>query len=167
MSSTGNTATSALNQLVNDFIFYYEKGLRANKVGIPAGVFSGAPLSDRVEGLYSEVHSRQLLLAALDGVDDFYNGIGYNGAPSGLSLADYINERSGNTELSNDINARLNTARQAILDNLDANLSDQVVTDNSQMLAVYDELQKVVPLIKVDMLQVLNINVDFVDADGD
>ena len=26
--------------LTNDFIFYYEKGFRANKLGIPAGIFS-------------------------------------------------------------------------------------------------------------------------------
>ena len=35
------------------------------------------------------------------------------------------------------------------------------------MLETYDELQKAVVLLKVDMLQVLNIKVDFVDADGD
>ena len=40
INSKSNTATSSLNKLVNDFIFYYEKGLRANKIGIPAGIFS-------------------------------------------------------------------------------------------------------------------------------
>jgi len=35
------------------------------------------------------------------------------------------------------------------------------------MLSTYDGLQKNVVLLKVDMLQALNINVDFVDADGD
>jgi hypothetical protein len=35
------------------------------------------------------------------------------------------------------------------------------------MLQTYDELQKNVILLKVDMLQALNINVDYVDADGD
>ncbi len=35
------------------------------------------------------------------------------------------------------------------------------------MLTAYDELQKAVVLLKVDMLQALNIQVDFVDADGD
>lgn len=37
--STENTATSSINKLTNDFIFYFEKGLRTNKFGIPAGVF--------------------------------------------------------------------------------------------------------------------------------
>ena len=43
----------------------------------------------------------------------------------------------------------------------------QVNTDNTQMTLTYDELQKVVILLKVDMLQAMNINVDYVDADGD
>ena len=39
--------------------------------------------------------------------------------------------------------------------------------DNSQMLKTYDELQKAVVLLKVDMLQAFSVNVDYVDGDGD
>ena len=35
------------------------------------------------------------------------------------------------------------------------------------MLEAYDKIQAAVVLMKVDMLQALNINVDYVDADGD
>jgi hypothetical protein len=35
------------------------------------------------------------------------------------------------------------------------------------MLSAYDALQRNVVFMKVDMLQALNINVDYVDADGD
>ena len=35
------------------------------------------------------------------------------------------------------------------------------------MTKAYDELQKAVVLLKVDMLQAFNVNVDYVDADGD
>ena len=51
-SSTDNTATSAFNMMVNDFVFYFEKGLRTNKIGIPAGRFSSTPLKDRIEAYY-------------------------------------------------------------------------------------------------------------------
>ena len=60
VNSVDNTASSNLNMMVNDFIYYYEKGFRANKFGIPAGVFSGA-LPDRVEGFYSKTSQRFLL----------------------------------------------------------------------------------------------------------
>ena len=49
VESTENTATSSINIMLNDFVFYFEKGYRANKFGIPAGVFSGGPLPDRIE----------------------------------------------------------------------------------------------------------------------
>ena len=35
------------------------------------------------------------------------------------------------------------------------------------MLITYDVIQVAVVLLKVDMLQALNINVDYIDADGD
>ena len=39
ISSTGNTSTSSLNMLANDFVYYFEKGLRANKIGIPGAKY--------------------------------------------------------------------------------------------------------------------------------
>ena len=39
--------------LTNDFIFYYEKGFRANKLGIPAGIFSSKTIPENVEGYYN------------------------------------------------------------------------------------------------------------------
>ena len=39
--SSGNSNTSSLNMLTNDFVYYFEKGLRTNKIAIPAGYFSG------------------------------------------------------------------------------------------------------------------------------
>jgi predicted lipoprotein len=35
IASVENTATSSANKMTNDFIYYYEKGFRANKFGIP------------------------------------------------------------------------------------------------------------------------------------
>ena len=53
------------------------------------------------------------------------------------------------------------------INNLTNNLSEQVTIDNSKMTRAYDELQKAVVLLKVDMLQAFSINIDYVDADGD
>jgi len=46
-------------------------------------------------------------------------------------------------------------------------LGAQVVNDNTRMTLTYDALQRAVVLLKVDMLQTLNVSVDYVDADGD
>jgi len=64
------------------------------------------------------------------------------------------------------INNQFNLARTTAA-NLNDDFSEQVRTNNSLMLNTYDELQKNVVLIKVDMLQAISVNVDFVDADGD
>ena len=53
------------------------------------------------------------------------------------------------------------------INNLSNNFSNQINTDNTKMTKAYDELQKAVVLLKVDMLQAFSINIDYVDADGD
>ena len=50
---------------------------------------------------------------------------------------------------------------------LDESFANQITADKVKFLETYDAIQKVVVLLKVDMLQALNINVDYTDADGD
>ncbi|NJC25040.1 imelysin family protein [Neolewinella antarctica] len=161
IANDGNSATASIDRTVNDYIFYYEKSLRAGKVGIPAGVFSDDPLADRVEGRYRG-NSKALFLAALEATETFFNRDG---------LADYLDavQSTGATErepLSASIAQQFLTIKAAA-QTLDDDFGQQVLTDNGQMLALYDELQKLTILLKVDMLQALSINVDYVDADGD
>jgi predicted lipoprotein len=165
VSSTANTATSATNQFTNDFIFYYEKGLRANKIGIPAGNFSSTPLPDRVEAFYNQEVSKELALEALNAVQDIFNGVTFGGSTSGESFKTYL-ESLDRSDLASAINNQFDTARGRIQD-LNANFASQINTDNTKMTQAYDALQAAVVLLKVDMLQAFNINVDYVDADGD
>jgi len=146
----------AVDRIVNDYIFYFEKFLRAGKVGIPAGVFSGDPISTAVEAPFSGTYSKDLLLEALDAVQDFFNGQSLN------SYLEFMNK----ADIAREINEHWNTARE-LINSLDPNLKSQVENDPIAMLEVYDELQKAVILLKVDMLQALSIQVDYVDADGD
>ncbi len=168
VSRSGSSATESVNKLVNDFMFYYEKHLRAGKVGIPAGVFSTNPLPDRVEAYYSG-HSKVLFNEALNAVQAFFNGIHFDGSANGLSLDDYLTElnavRQG-ADLANLIDTQFDDSR-VMAATLNADFAVQVNANNTAMLETYDELQANVILMKVDMLQALNINVDYIDADGD
>lgn len=169
VNNSGSTATSAVNKMVNDYMFYYEKSLRAGKVGIPAGVFSSSPLNDRVEAFHHGEVSKALLLAALNATQDFFNGKHFGASATGESLnsyLDFLNTIREGEDLAGLINGQFNAARNAI-NSLSNNLSDQVTSNNSMMLQAYDQLQMNVVLMKVDMFQALNIQVDFVDADGD
>ena len=78
---------------------------------------------------------------------------------------DYI-ESNDDEKLSTRINDQLNTAKDKII-SLNNNFKLQVEQDNTQMLSTYDAIQKTVVMLKVDMLQKLNISVDYADADGD
>ena len=167
---TDNTATSSINKLTNDFIFYYEKGFRANKIGIPAGVFSGSPLPDRVEAYYGRVYSRALAIEAANAVDNFFNGRSYSDNEDvGLSLKSYLDFVEGDgvsSKLSHEIDAQIAASIESI-GSLKENFVDQVNENNIEMLKTYDVIQAGVVMLKVDMLQKLNISVDYVDADGD
>lgn len=169
VKSTENTASSNLNMMVNDFIYYYEKGFRANKFGIPGGVFSSGALPDRVEGYYSEVFTKELALVAMTSIKNFFNGISFeNNEVKGQCLKSYLDYIESEKEklLSDEINAQLDIAERSI-NELNTSLVDQINSDLTTVLRTYDDIQATVVLLKVDMLQVLNINVDYADADGD
>ena len=169
IGSTKNTASSSVNKLINDFIYYYEKGLRANKVGIPAGVFSGAPLMGNVEAFYKKDVSKDLLLEAMNASIKFYSGTSFDGFSSGPSLKSYLahlNTQKGAESLSITILSKLESAKTSI-NSLSNSFIDQIESENNKMLVTYDAIQAVVVLLKVDMLQAFNINVDYTDADGD
>lgn len=165
VSSTGNTITSALNKTVNDFVYYYEKGLRANKVGTPAGNFSNSPLPSTVEALYKRDVSKELALEALDAVQDFFNGKSYSGSATGESFRTYLNALDRG-DLVTLINSRFDDARQKI-QALDDSFYDQINSDNTKMTQAYDALQMAVVSLKVDMVQAFGVVIDFQDADGD
>lgn len=169
IASDGSDANAALDQTVNALLFYYEKFLRAGKVGIPAGVFSGTALPNLIEARYAENISTELLLASLDAYQALFNGQRAGSSTSGPSLSTYLDEldsKDGDQLLSSAINQQFDLARTAI-NSLDDSLYAKINDDLPAVLGVYDELQKNVVLLKVDMMQALSVNVSYVDADGD
>jgi predicted lipoprotein len=165
VTNTGNTATSAVNKLINDYIFYYEKGLRANKFGIPAGIFSATTLPEKVEGRYKNDVSKELALEALTAVQNLFEGKHYNAETTGVSFKDYLITLN-RTDIATSISDQFNTASTQV-QTLENSFATQINTNNTEMTRSYDELQIAVVLLKVDMLQAFNISVDYLDADGD
>ena len=171
VSSTENTATSSINMMTNDFIYYYEKRFRANKIGIPAGVFSGGTLPDRVEAFFKKSVSKTLAIDALDAITNFFNGVSFNNntSESGLSFKDYVEfleTKKNDSPLGDLITDQFELSKTG-LGELNDDFTLQLDENKLKMLEVYDKIQAAVVLMKVDMLQALNINVDYVDADGD
>ena len=170
VANDGASSTSSVDRMVNDYIFYYEKYLRAGKMGIPLGVFSGSTLPQNVEAYYDGTISADLFLEGLSAVHDFFNGKHFNSETEGESLASYLdalNTVKDGEDLSALINGQFNTARDLVHDL--ASFREEIENNNppTAMFLAYDEVQKAVPMLKVDMVSAMSISIDFVDADGD
>lgn len=167
IANDGSSATASVDLFANDFVFYYEKFLRAAKMGLPTGVFTGTVAPNTIEAFYQEGLSNDLFLEGLDAVQDFFNGIQFVSTSNGLGFDDYLATLPGGNALSQSINDQMDTARDAVFA-LDSFLSEVQNNDPPEvMIAAYGEVQQVVPLLKTDMFSLLSIDVDFVDADGD
>ena len=167
-SSFDNSATSAFNMMVNDFVFYFEKGLRTNKIGIPAGRFSNNPLPDRIEAYYYSKNSfgnlsKTLVLEARKGFEELFLGQNSNGT-EGASYKAYLDYLE--TDIGSSVQSKLILAKDAI-EALNDNFLTQIDENNTAMLLAFDALQTIVVNLKTDMLSNFNIAVDYTDADGD
>ena len=98
-------------------------------------------------------------------MENFFNGISYNDSSNGQGFDDYLDELY-RADLITAINDQIEAARIQ-LNALNSNFNQQVIDDNVKMLQTYDELQKVVVMIKSDMRQAFNVGLDFQDGDGD
>ena len=175
VNSSGNSNTSSLNMLTNDFVYYFEKGLRTNKVGIPVGYFSGGNVfPDKVEAYYSSKNSfndvsKELAKEALIASENLFIGRSSSGSkgPSLKTYLDYIYSADVNkNNLSPIILSNFQSANDAI-NELDKSFVNQINSDKSKMLNAFDKLQALVVNMKTDMLSILSIQVDYIDADGD
>ncbi|QKX05767.1 imelysin family protein [Aquimarina sp. TRL1] len=169
VNSSGSSATSSLDKMANDYVYHYEKNLRAGKVGIPAGVWTGTASDNSVEALYKGDLSKVLLLENLTAMQNLFNGVHFGKTTTGESFKtylDFLNTLKNEQDLSKLINNQFDASRTAI-DKLGDDFSAQVRNNNESMLETYSVLQKNVPLLKVDMFSAMSIRVDYVDADGD
>ncbi len=166
VQNDGSSATASVDRFVNDFIFYYEKFLRAGKMGIPLGVFSRTQTPTLVEAYYYPQLSNQLFLAGLSTVEDFFNGKAFGSSSTGESLASYLTTLNQVT-LRNDIRNQFSSARSAVSGLGPFRVELEENSPAADMFAAYDEVQGAVALFKVDMVSAMSIAIDFVDADGD
>lgn len=170
INNNGSSGTASTDKMVNDFLYYYEKFLRAAKVGMPAGVFSGDIKPELVEARYAGIYSKQLFLQGSSAAHDFFNGVSFNNLAQGKSLSQYLSDIHISNNTDTDFSIALTDQWEVVSDlstSLDDNFAGQLLEDHVKMLGLYDEMNKAVRIMKVDMMQALNIQVDFVDADGD
>jgi hypothetical protein len=170
VESTGTDANSSFSGLVNSYVLYYERYLRSGKVGLPVGAMSGVALPEITEAYYSPTLSKELAITALNTVKSYYEGRSYNNSTDGTGMKDYfaaMGTKDGNGKLLADVVTEEMDQAITGLQALNGNIRDAVSNNRPAVLAIYDELQDVVPLLKVDMVSALGISITYVDNDGD
>ena len=170
VNATGTDVNSSISVMTNAFVLYYERFLRSTKVGIPAGAMTGVALPEQTETNYRPELARELLLTALEAVNSFYEGYHFHTLQNGVGMKDYlatIGTKDENGVLISDIiSTELEEAKTAV-GTLNGTIKDAAQNNRPALLSVYDQLQDLVPLFKVDMVSAFGISITYVDNDGD
>jgi predicted lipoprotein len=166
----GTDIGSSLGEAVNQFIFDYEL-LKNPKIGIPLGIKTlGDPLEKQVEGYYAG-YSLELAKAQIAASENFFRGRTEDDVEGidGIGLDDYLlalGDRYQSGELAQSILDQY-AAATAALNAIPAPLSQAILDETELVQKAYEELQRMVVLIKTDLSSALSISITYQDNDGD
>jgi uncharacterized protein len=165
-SEDGRDIGSSLGMLVNDLAFLTE-GIKNEKVGRPLGFrTAGVKHPEAVEARLSG-QSIQFILENLTGIERAITGDNGGFPGTGLdALLDHLEAKFGDTDLSDLILQQIQVIRQKI-STITTSLPDAVRSNPTVVQELYDELKKLVVLIKVDMTNNIGVMITYTDNDGD
>ncbi len=167
VNSTGNSSTSSLNKIINDFLQYLEKRLREAKIANPSSVRGDLnPNFNQVESFYHPEICKILLKNAFLSVERFYYGYSFDGSSIGKGLDYYLMNLENTEELRTAIDDQIIDIKNKIED-LDDNFITQLENNPQKMWDLFYSIQNLVTFTKSDMLSMFNISSDYMDNDGD
>ncbi|MCF0062583.1 imelysin family protein [Dyadobacter chenwenxiniae] len=172
VTKTGLDIGSSTSLLVNGYVLHYERYIRSGKFGIPSGaMLNGVPAPEKVEAFYKKDISLVLAKTAHQAYIDFFNGKNARSEATGPSLKTYLDalgakDSSTGKSLTELLNAQFEASKTK-LNALKPNLSEEVKTNNQVMKDTYNEMQKAVRMLKVDMTSAMSITITYTDNDGD
>lgn len=162
--NTGSSDGSSMAQFTNAFVMNFETNLRNNKLRIPIGKFNGGmPLPEKAEAFYSD---NGLLLASeqLKNLKEIYSLSG-----DSLSLSSYL-VSLGEADLDADIRTQfdfIESAYSNLVSKHGNSLTSAINNSNDELSALIDEHQKLIPLLKGNMLSAFGVRINYADSDGD
>jgi len=163
ISKTGTDAGSALGLLVNSLNKHLESDFRDGKLGIPLGVRSaGVPIPDNVEAYYSE-YSAELFRKNFDAMERLY--LGKYGETDGVGLDDHLDGVDA-AELNQRITTQFDVIRSKVIE-LNLPLNREIETNSLGLNELYQEIQKLIVLLKVELPSRFSVLISYQDNDGD
>lgn len=170
INNDGTGAGSSLSLMVNEYIMNFERFLRSGKFAIPAGVMSGTAAPEKVEAFYSKELGMELAKAALKASRDLYLGKAFNANTTGPGLQSYLQALGKNNAavatLASNIENQFGVL-ETKMNALGNSIYSAITTNRTAVLALYDEFQKQVRNLKVDMASAMGITISYTDTDGD
>ena len=170
-NSASNAQGSSVSNVVNALSQHYEGYIRKGKIGLPVGAFNGfsqLPMPEHVEAYYAN-ESLPYVYRSLTSLQDFINGKAYmstTNGEGGACAGQFVNAQNNGQPLETVINNQF-SAIQAALGNINDPLSSEVVNNQSGVEVVYQKMQMLVPQIKVEMTNALEVLITYQDSDGD
>lgn len=166
-----NSQGSSVSITINALCLHYEFYLRRGKVGLPLGIFNGFSQQEMPELVecYHYGQSLPFCKRAVNSLNNFINGISFSTEENGIGLDDYMNFVSAELneeQLSTVINNQFNEITTG-LNTLEDPFSYEVIDNKSNVQAVYQTMQQLVPYIKADMTSALGVLITYQDNDGD
>ena len=150
-AATGTDVGSSTGILINTLNLHFEKFFRDNKIGIPLG-------PDFCEALHGE-YSVELALANLQAMKELFSGDEIYGLDDYLQASDASTLNTAISSQFDAIEMRLN----ALSDPLPA----QINSDPAAVQSAYNEMQRMIVYLKVDMPSRLGVLITYQDNDGD
>lgn len=168
VSSTGMGLFSSTSLMVNGIVFYYERFIRSGKFGIPSGVMvGGTVLPTSVEAYYKKDIGKKLAQTAHEAFADYFNGKSVKTGVENGSLKTYLNALGAQDPTTKVLLSETINKQFSVVTNKLATLNNDVASDNDKMIAVYNEMQLLVRLLKVDMTSAMSVTITYTDNDGD
>ncbi|WP_176956069.1 imelysin family protein [Catalinimonas alkaloidigena] len=161
-AASGKDVGSATNQLANQLLVLTEE-VKNQKLGIPLGKKSmGVKLPNNVEAWRSST-SLELLQANVDALKNVFTG------QNGSGFDDYlhaVNAQYNGEALATAITNQFAVVEQSLAA-ISVPLQDALETENDKVETAYAETQRLVILLKTDMMSSLGLLVTYSDNDGD
>jgi uncharacterized protein len=158
--STTSSAGGSISNLVNEINFEFELFKNA-RIGIPLGKKTlGVTQAHKLEGYYSN-RSSDLAIENLRGIQDAFNG------STGLGFDDYLNSLKA-TKDGADLSNAINDLFDQIAEDLNGiDLTSTIESNPTDLETMYNRIEQLVVLLKVDMPSKLGVQITYQDNDGD
>jgi predicted lipoprotein len=172
IGNIGTDVGSGTSLLVNEYNFQFDIRIKNAKIGFPSGgnPRTGGVLSPENVEAYFSGWSGELAERAVKSSISVFRGEHFNASEDGLGLDDYLNALDARDRNDESLSiAIISESRAALeeMEKIEQPYSEVATAEGSQLVEVYNALQAVIPLIKVDMTSALSVSITFQDNDGD